>query len=157
MERERGAREACEFVRKLDFDRSQVAFDAAFERRDKYPSASAPLPSDGRGAGGEGGLPANSRLRTVGPQDGEFPGKQGLTPHPVYWMDFQRSPRRSNVPATTILTGDCGAFQVKKWATTARPRRGRLAHSVLAGGTPALPCCRTLRRALPGGCGGDTM
>jgi sugar phosphate isomerase/epimerase len=33
MERERGAREACEFVRKLDFDRSQVAFDAAFEKK----------------------------------------------------------------------------------------------------------------------------
>jgi hypothetical protein len=32
MERERGAREACEFVRRLDFEPSRVAFDAAFEK-----------------------------------------------------------------------------------------------------------------------------
>jgi sugar phosphate isomerase/epimerase len=30
MDREHGAREACEFVRKLDFEPSRVAFDAAF-------------------------------------------------------------------------------------------------------------------------------
>jgi len=32
MDREHGAREACEFVRKLDFEPSKLAFDAAFER-----------------------------------------------------------------------------------------------------------------------------
>ena len=32
MERERGAREACEYVRRIDFEPSQVAFDAAFEK-----------------------------------------------------------------------------------------------------------------------------
>ena len=32
MDREHGAKEACEFVRKLDFEPSRVAFDAAFER-----------------------------------------------------------------------------------------------------------------------------
>ena len=32
MEREHGAREALEFVRRLDFPRSRAAFDAAFER-----------------------------------------------------------------------------------------------------------------------------
>jgi len=32
MERERGAREACEFVRRLDFEPSRVAFDAAFDK-----------------------------------------------------------------------------------------------------------------------------
>jgi sugar phosphate isomerase/epimerase len=32
MERERGAREACEFVKRLDFEPSAVAFDAAFEK-----------------------------------------------------------------------------------------------------------------------------
>jgi len=31
MEREFGAREACQFVKKLDFARSTRAFDAAFE------------------------------------------------------------------------------------------------------------------------------
>jgi hypothetical protein len=31
MEREFGAREACEFTKKLDFSPSNVAFDAAFE------------------------------------------------------------------------------------------------------------------------------
>jgi sugar phosphate isomerase/epimerase len=30
MDREHGAREACEFVRKTDFTPSEVAFDAAF-------------------------------------------------------------------------------------------------------------------------------
>ena len=30
MDREHGAREACEFVKKLDFAPSSVAFDAAF-------------------------------------------------------------------------------------------------------------------------------
>jgi hypothetical protein len=30
MEREHGAREACEFVKKLDFEPGSVAFDAAF-------------------------------------------------------------------------------------------------------------------------------
>ena len=30
MDREHGAREACDFVRKLDFEPSGVAFDAAF-------------------------------------------------------------------------------------------------------------------------------
>ena len=30
MDREHGAREACEFVQKLDFEPSRVAFDAAF-------------------------------------------------------------------------------------------------------------------------------
>jgi sugar phosphate isomerase/epimerase len=33
MERERGAREACEYVKKLDFQPSGRAFDAAFERK----------------------------------------------------------------------------------------------------------------------------
>ena len=32
MDREHGAREACELIRKLDFARSGIAFDAAFER-----------------------------------------------------------------------------------------------------------------------------
>ena len=32
MDREHGAREACEFVRKVDFAPSQVAFDAAFDQ-----------------------------------------------------------------------------------------------------------------------------
>jgi len=32
MDREHGAKEACEFVRKIDFKPSQVAFDAAFEK-----------------------------------------------------------------------------------------------------------------------------
>lgn len=32
MDREAGAREACEFVKRMDFAPSQVAFDAAFER-----------------------------------------------------------------------------------------------------------------------------
>jgi len=32
MDREHGAKEACEFVKKIDFKPSQVAFDAAFEK-----------------------------------------------------------------------------------------------------------------------------
>jgi hypothetical protein len=32
MERQHGAREACEFVRKLDFAPSNIAFDAAFDK-----------------------------------------------------------------------------------------------------------------------------
>jgi sugar phosphate isomerase/epimerase len=35
MDREHGATEACDFVRRLDFTRSKVAFDAAFERKKK--------------------------------------------------------------------------------------------------------------------------
>jgi sugar phosphate isomerase/epimerase len=33
MDREHGAREACEFVRKLDFEPSRLQFDAAFEKK----------------------------------------------------------------------------------------------------------------------------
>ena len=33
MEREHGAREACEFVKRLDFQPSTLAFDKAFEER----------------------------------------------------------------------------------------------------------------------------
>ncbi|MHC4759551.1 MAG: sugar phosphate isomerase/epimerase, partial [Planctomycetota bacterium] len=32
MDREHGAREACEFVKKVDFKPSGIAFDAAFEK-----------------------------------------------------------------------------------------------------------------------------
>ncbi len=32
MDREHGAREACAFVRSIDFPPSNVAFDAAFDR-----------------------------------------------------------------------------------------------------------------------------
>ena len=32
MDREHGAREACAFVRKIDFEPSRIAFDAQFER-----------------------------------------------------------------------------------------------------------------------------
>jgi sugar phosphate isomerase/epimerase len=35
MERERGAREACEYVRRLDFEPSRVAFDSAFDKSAK--------------------------------------------------------------------------------------------------------------------------
>ena len=31
MDREHGAKEACEFVKRIDFDPSRVAFDAAFD------------------------------------------------------------------------------------------------------------------------------
>ena len=33
MEREHGARESCEFVKQMDFETSNVAFDAAFEKK----------------------------------------------------------------------------------------------------------------------------
>jgi len=33
MDREHGAREACEFVKQMDFETSSVAFDAAFEKK----------------------------------------------------------------------------------------------------------------------------
>jgi sugar phosphate isomerase/epimerase len=33
MDREFGAKEACEFVRKVDFPASDIAFDAAFEKK----------------------------------------------------------------------------------------------------------------------------
>jgi hypothetical protein len=33
MDRDYGAREACAFVRKMDFPSSAIAFDAAFERK----------------------------------------------------------------------------------------------------------------------------
>ena len=33
MDREHGAKEACEFIKKKDFKRSQVAFDKAFEKQ----------------------------------------------------------------------------------------------------------------------------
>ncbi|NLG96524.1 MAG: sugar phosphate isomerase/epimerase [Chloroflexi bacterium] len=33
MDREFGAREACEFVKRLDFPQSEIAFDSAFERK----------------------------------------------------------------------------------------------------------------------------
>ena len=33
MDREFGATEACEFVRKVDFPASNIAFDAAFEKK----------------------------------------------------------------------------------------------------------------------------
>jgi len=33
MDRENGAQEACEFFKKADFKPSQVAFDAAFEKK----------------------------------------------------------------------------------------------------------------------------
>ena len=35
MDREHGAKEACEFVRKLDFEPSRVAFDAAFDKEEQ--------------------------------------------------------------------------------------------------------------------------
>ena len=35
MDREQGAKEACEFVKKLDFEPSRVAFDAAFEKAEQ--------------------------------------------------------------------------------------------------------------------------
>jgi sugar phosphate isomerase/epimerase len=33
MDREHGARESCEFVKQMDFQPSNVAFDAAFEKK----------------------------------------------------------------------------------------------------------------------------
>jgi hypothetical protein len=35
MDRDHGAREAAEFVKKLDFPPSQVAFDAAFDKEEQ--------------------------------------------------------------------------------------------------------------------------
>jgi len=35
MDRDHGAKEACEFVRKIDFEPSQVAFDAAFDKEEQ--------------------------------------------------------------------------------------------------------------------------
>jgi hypothetical protein len=35
MDREHGAREACEFVRSLDFAPSNIAFDAAFDEKNR--------------------------------------------------------------------------------------------------------------------------
>jgi hypothetical protein len=35
MERERGAKEALEFVRRVDFEPSRVAFDAAFDKEEQ--------------------------------------------------------------------------------------------------------------------------
>jgi sugar phosphate isomerase/epimerase len=35
MDREHGAKEACEFVKKLDFEPSKVAFDAAFDKEEQ--------------------------------------------------------------------------------------------------------------------------
>ena len=35
MDREAGAKEACEFVKKLDFEPSRVAFDAAFDKAEQ--------------------------------------------------------------------------------------------------------------------------
>ncbi|NUQ61731.1 MAG: sugar phosphate isomerase/epimerase [Pirellulales bacterium] len=35
MDREHGAREACRFVRKLDFEPSKIAFDAAFDKEEQ--------------------------------------------------------------------------------------------------------------------------
>ena len=32
MDREHGAKEACEFIKKADFKPSQVAFDSAFDK-----------------------------------------------------------------------------------------------------------------------------
>ena len=38
MDRDHGAKEACEFVRKLDFEPSQIAFDAAFDKEEQAES-----------------------------------------------------------------------------------------------------------------------
>jgi hypothetical protein len=35
MDREHGAKEACEFVRKVDFQPSKVAFDKAFDKAEQ--------------------------------------------------------------------------------------------------------------------------
>jgi len=35
MEREHGAKEALEFVKKIDFEPSKTAFDAAFAKRER--------------------------------------------------------------------------------------------------------------------------
>ena len=39
MDRDHGAKEACEFVRKIDFEPSQVAFDAAFDKEEQAEKA----------------------------------------------------------------------------------------------------------------------
>ena len=39
MDRDHGAKEACEFVRKIDFEPSQVAFDAAFDKEEQSENA----------------------------------------------------------------------------------------------------------------------
>jgi sugar phosphate isomerase/epimerase len=39
MDRDHGAKEACEFVRKVDFEPSQVAFDAAFDKEEQTQKA----------------------------------------------------------------------------------------------------------------------
>ena len=38
MDRDHGAKEACEFVRRIDFEPSQVAFDAAFDKDERAES-----------------------------------------------------------------------------------------------------------------------
>ena len=38
MDRDHGAKEACEFVRKLDFEPSRIAFDAAFDKEEQAES-----------------------------------------------------------------------------------------------------------------------
>ncbi|NLX98870.1 MAG: sugar phosphate isomerase/epimerase, partial [Rhodopirellula sp.] len=35
MDREHGAKEACEFVKKVDFEPSRLAFDAAFDKKEQ--------------------------------------------------------------------------------------------------------------------------
>jgi hypothetical protein len=35
MDRQHGAAESCVFLRKLDFARSQIAFDAAFDKKNQ--------------------------------------------------------------------------------------------------------------------------
>jgi hypothetical protein len=35
MDRDHGAKEACDFVKKIDFEPSQVAFDAAFDKEEQ--------------------------------------------------------------------------------------------------------------------------
>ena len=39
MERDQGAREACDFVRRIDFQPSQLAFDAAFDKEERSEQA----------------------------------------------------------------------------------------------------------------------
>jgi len=39
MDRDHGAKEACEFVRKIDFEPSQLAFDAAFDKEEQAKEA----------------------------------------------------------------------------------------------------------------------
>jgi hypothetical protein len=35
MARDQGAKEACEFIRRVDFQPSDVAFDAAFDKKEQ--------------------------------------------------------------------------------------------------------------------------